>query len=79
MLAGVCTWDDHGMMKLQPASGSGAEDILKQMSALLKVREVLVALAELHTGTIMPGFTHLQHAQPTTLLTISLHMNRHFP
>ena len=43
------------------------EDILKQMSALLKVREVLVALAELHTGTIMPGFTHLQHAQPTTL------------
>jgi len=43
------------------------EDILKQMSALLKVREVLVALAELHIGTIMPGFTHLQHAQPTTL------------
>ncbi len=43
------------------------EDILKQMSALLKVREVLVALAEIHIGTIMPGFTHLQHAQPTTL------------
>ena len=43
------------------------EDLLKQMSALLKVREVLVALAELHIGTMMPGFTHLQHAQPTTL------------
>jgi argininosuccinate lyase len=43
------------------------EDILKQMSALFKVREVLVALSELHIGTIMPGFTHLQHAQPTTL------------
>jgi argininosuccinate lyase len=43
------------------------EEILKQMSALLKVREVLVALAELHIGTMMPGFTHLQHAQPTTL------------
>jgi argininosuccinate lyase len=43
------------------------EEMLKQMSALLKVREVLVALAELHIGTIMPGFTHLQHAQPTTL------------
>jgi argininosuccinate lyase len=43
------------------------EDILKQMSALLKVREVLVALAELHIETMMPGFTHLQHAQPTTL------------
>jgi len=43
------------------------EEMLKQLSALLKVREVLVALAELHIGTAMPGFTHLQHAQPTTL------------
>jgi argininosuccinate lyase len=43
------------------------EDILKQLSALLRVREVLVALAEQHIGTMMPGFTHLQHAQPTTL------------
>jgi len=43
------------------------EEMLKQMSALLKVREVLVAIAELHTETVMPGFTHLQHAQPTTL------------
>jgi argininosuccinate lyase len=43
------------------------EEILKQMAALLRVREVLVAIAELHTETVMPGFTHLQHAQPTTL------------
>ena len=43
------------------------EDLLKQMSALLKVREVLVALAGLHVETMMPGFTHMQHAQPTTL------------
>jgi argininosuccinate lyase len=43
------------------------EEMLKQMSALLKVREVLVALAELHIETVMPGFTHMQHAQPTTL------------
>jgi argininosuccinate lyase len=43
------------------------EELLKQMSALLKVREVLVALADQHRETIMPGFTHLQHAQPTTL------------
>jgi argininosuccinate lyase len=43
------------------------EDLLKQMSALLKVREVLVALAGLHIETVMPGFTHMQHAQPTTL------------
>jgi argininosuccinate lyase len=43
------------------------EELLKQMSALLKVREVLVALADQHRETVMPGFTHLQHAQPTTL------------
>ena len=43
------------------------EEMLKQMSALLRVREVLVAIAEVHTETVMPGFTHLQHAQPTTL------------
>ncbi len=30
-------------------------------------REVLVALAGLHIETVMPGFTHMQHAQPTTL------------
>jgi len=43
------------------------DDILKQMAALLKVREVLVALAGQHIDSVMPGFTHLQHAQPTTL------------
>ena len=43
------------------------EDLLKQMAALLKVREVLIALAEKHQETVMPGFTHMQHAQPTTL------------
>ncbi|MCK9592230.1 MAG: argininosuccinate lyase [Methanoregula sp.] len=43
------------------------EELLKQMSALLKVRKVLVVLAEKHSDTVMPGFTHLQHAQPTTL------------
>jgi len=43
------------------------DDLLKQMAALLKVREVLVALAEQHIETVMPGFTHLQHAQPTVL------------
>jgi len=43
------------------------EEMLKQMSALLKVREVLVALAGQHIETVMPGFTHMQHAQPTTL------------
>lgn len=27
----------------------------------------LVAIAEKHTSSIMPGFTHMQHAQPVTL------------
>ncbi|WP_209676379.1 argininosuccinate lyase [Methanolinea mesophila] len=43
------------------------EDILKQLTALVRLREVLLTLAEEHHGTVMPGFTHFQHAQPTTL------------
>jgi argininosuccinate lyase len=43
------------------------EELIKQMTALLKVRAVLVTLAGKHTDSVMPGFTHLQHAQPTTL------------
>jgi argininosuccinate lyase len=43
------------------------EELLKQMSALLKLRKVLIALAGQHKDSVMPGFTHLQHAQPTTL------------
>jgi argininosuccinate lyase len=34
---------------------------------LLKMREVLLSLSERHVNTIMPGYTHLQHAQPVTL------------
>ena len=37
-------------------------DLLKQMTSLLRIREVLVAIAEQHIETVMPGFTHLQHA-----------------
>jgi argininosuccinate lyase len=43
------------------------EELLKQMEALLKVRKVLITLAGQHKDTVMPGFTHLQHAQPSTL------------
>lgn len=43
------------------------DDMLEQMEGLLQLRGVLVAVAEKHTDTIMPGFTHSQHAQPTTL------------
>ncbi len=37
------------------------QDIVEKITAF---REVLVAKAEEHTETIMPGYTHMQHAQP---------------
>jgi argininosuccinate lyase len=43
------------------------EELIRLMEATNRAREVLIILAGEHTGTIMPGFTHLQHAQPTTL------------
>jgi argininosuccinate lyase len=43
------------------------EDLLVQMAALLKIRQILLTIAENNTESVMPGFTHLQHAQPTTL------------
>ncbi|MDD1719467.1 MAG: argininosuccinate lyase, partial [Methanoregulaceae archaeon] len=43
------------------------EALICMMDGLLDVREVLAGIAKDHTATIMPGFTHMQHAQPTTL------------
>ncbi len=43
------------------------EDITKQMAILARIRQVLLELAARHEATVMPGFTHFQHAQPTTL------------
>jgi len=43
---------------------SEIESIRKLLHELL---EALLKLAKIHTGTIMPGFTHLQKAQPITL------------
>ncbi len=37
------------------------------MGELIRLREILLDLAARHEATVMPGFTHLQHAQPTTL------------
>ena len=34
---------------------------------LLKLEETLLELAKQHTNTLMPGYTHLQKAQPVTL------------
>ncbi len=43
------------------------EELLKMMEELLHLRAVLLDIAEKHRETMMPGYTHLQHAQPTTM------------
>ena len=43
------------------------EDLLAAVEATLEAREVLAEVASDHTRTTMPGFTHLQPAQPTTV------------
>ena len=41
------------------------KDQLQQIGGkLLHLRQVLLDLAEEHVETVMPGYTHLQHAQP---------------
>lgn len=42
-------------------------DLLDLLDATLGVREILLAVADEHAGTVMPGYTHLQPAQPTTV------------
>lgn len=42
-------------------------EIFDQLHALIRLRKVLITRAREFGETIMPGFTHLQHAQPTTL------------
>jgi len=41
--------------------------ILETVTLLLDVQYELIDRAEKETGTIMPGFTHMQHAQPVSL------------
>jgi argininosuccinate lyase len=43
------------------------EDVLAALSGLAGLREVLLEQADAHAETIMPGYTHLQPAQPTTV------------
>lgn len=43
------------------------EYVLQILDGIFELRRVLLNRAEEHIETIMPGFTHLQHAQPTTL------------
>jgi argininosuccinate lyase len=41
--------------------------ILEIASSLNRLREVILKICEEHLTTVMPGYTHLQHAQPITL------------
>ncbi|MFB6079638.1 MAG: argininosuccinate lyase [Haloferacaceae archaeon] len=42
-------------------------DLLEAVEATLGAREALLSAAAGHTETVMPGYTHLQPAQPTTV------------
>ncbi|WP_207586365.1 argininosuccinate lyase [Halomontanus rarus] len=43
------------------------EDVLEALEATIGLREALCEVAETHTETVMPGYTHLQPAQPITV------------
>jgi argininosuccinate lyase len=43
------------------------EDLLDAVETVVGAREQLLDAAQEHTETVMPGFTHLQYAQPTTV------------
>lgn len=46
---------------------SARSELLGLMTDLIELRKAIVGLASENIETVMPGFTHLQHAQPTTL------------
>jgi len=58
------------------------ENLIRIMAALMDVQEKLLATAEKHTETLIPGYTHTQPAQPITfahyLLSFSDAFNRDF-
>ncbi|WP_225332691.1 argininosuccinate lyase [Halomicrobium urmianum] len=43
------------------------EDLLELIETVIEAREQLLEVAAEHTETVMPGYTHLQPAQPTTV------------
>jgi len=51
------------------------EEVLYMKSQVKELLSVLLAIMEDHTETIMPGFTHLQKAQP---ITLAHHMGAYF-
>jgi argininosuccinate lyase len=42
------------------------EEILEDIGLVNELRRALIGKAKEHTGTVMPGYTHLQHAQPVS-------------
>ena len=54
------------------------ERLLEVLQELIELREVFLRLAEEHKETVMPGYTWLQSAQPTTLAHDLLHMAEGF-
>lgn len=54
--------------------------LLETLDMVIELRRALVSRAKEETETVMPGYTHLQHAQPTTfghyLLAIHDHLQR---
>ena len=49
--------------------------LLEVAEAMLRLQDVVLDLALEHADALMPGYTHLQHAQPTTL---GHYMLRHY-
>ena len=43
------------------------DGLLEVVEATLRLQDEVLNLADEHHDTLMPGYTHLQHAQPTTL------------
>ena len=43
------------------------DDLIELMKDVNELRSAVIAKAMEHVDTVMPGYTHLQHAQPTTL------------
>ncbi len=43
------------------------DEIIEVSQALMALEKTLLSLSKKHTDTLMPGYTHMQRAQPTTL------------
>lgn len=43
------------------------DGLLDTLAELMRLQASILELASAHVETLMPGYTHLQHAQPTTL------------